>query len=329
MKMLYVVAHGIDVDGFACHAIIERYARENDIATEHYFVHHQDQGDDVITVIDALEKISSKLIDGDKILIADIGYNEALLNHFLETYSKPLFKNSVSWCDHHKWPESVKNEVGYIADEFIVDIDLCASQIVQNRFLAEDMYAKEIGKCARQHDMIDGKITDQESYNLASILQDVITSGHDKMDIVKTLADGEFPNSDFKSISQDYRTRIRPCAIEKMDHTITEYAMEKNDLVAKITMALVPEFLDSKDVRAYLMDSEKKKKEPDAIIAIWENGRIAYEIQDEKHRFIIDKINTNYGGGGRGFVGGAKYDGSVDKIHYKQCFDEIMNVIKV
>ena len=325
--MLYVVAHGIDVDGLSCHAMIERYARKNDIATEHYFVHHQSQGDDVIDVIDALEEISSKLIDGDKILIADIGYNEALLNYFLKDESQSLFKNTVSWYDHHKWPEDVKDKVKSIVDEFIVDIDLCASQIVQNRFLAEDMYAKEITKYARQHDLIDGKITDQESYDLASMLQDVITSGHDKMEIVNTLADGEFLNSDFKRISQDYRTKIRPCAIENMDSTITEYTMEKNDLVTKITMALVPEFLESKDVRAYLLDSEKKKRERDVIIAIWGNGRIAYEIQDEKHKFIIDRLNTNYSGGGRGFVGGAKYDGDVDKTYYKQCFDEIMNVL--
>ena len=325
--MLYVVAHGIDVDGLACHAIIERYARENDIAAEHYFVHHQSQGNDVTGVIDALENISSKFIDGDKILIADIGYNEALLNYFLEIYSEPLFKNKVSWYDHHRWPESVKDKVSSIVDEFIVDTDLCASQIVQNRFLPEDMYAKEIAKYARQHDLIDSKITDQDSYDLASMLQDVITSGYNKMKIVKTLAEGEFLSNDFKRISQDYRTKIRPCAIEDMDSTITEYTLENNDLKTKITMALVPETLESKDVRAYLLDSEQKKDERDVIIAIWENGRIAYEIQDEKLKFIIDRLNTNYNGGGRGFVGGAKYDGDVDKIHYKQCFDNIMETI--
>ena len=66
----------------------------------------------------------------------------------------------------------------------------------------------------------------------------------------------------------------------------------------------------------------------DFVIVLWADGRIGYEIRDEKLFVIAEKINQKFNGGGRQLVGGATYPGGVSETNRKECFDEIVEVLR-
>ncbi len=63
MEKIHIVAHGTDVDGLACHSILEIYAKKHTIKVIHYFVDYQD-------IDSVLENISVIIKPDDKIIIA-------------------------------------------------------------------------------------------------------------------------------------------------------------------------------------------------------------------------------------------------------------------
>lgn len=316
--MIHFIAHGTDVDGIISHTLFELYVEKLGINTTHYYVDYE-------SIFNVFENLNATIQSEDKVIIADIGYSDKLIAYFL---SLKNISEKTSWFDHHEWNTDAKNRVRAIVEEIIVDENYCASEILRDRFLSNNQYAQELAYVARSHDFY-GKGFEKEIYEFACKLQVVITSGFDKEAIVKRLSNG-FPwNDDFESAYRKYCNVIRPMAIKKMNSTIAKYTLKvSNNILANITMIFVPNVLESKDIRAYLMDNEKRKNERDIIIAVWSNGRIAYEIREEKFRHIIEKINKKFNGGGRGFAGGGTYPNNVNDTHYKMCFDEIIEAIK-
>ncbi len=114
-----------------------------------------------------------------------------------------------------------------------------------------------------------------------------------------------------------------------MNRALVKYSVVVGDNIsANITAVFVSDIFESKDVRAYLMENEERRGERDIIIAVWSNGRIAYEARNESFRKILEKINENFRGGGRGLAGGATFPGIVDEMNYKACFDRNIEVIR-
>jgi len=315
--VIHIVAHGVDVDGLASHSILEIYAKKRGIKTIHCFVDYQDVGS-------VLENISRIIKSDDEVIIADIGYEKELVYSFLNRYRE--MAKITSWFDHHKWEDRAKEEAKKILKEVIIDESRCAAEILKERFLPDDRFVQELASIARVHDFYD---FESGIYEHARKLQDVIVSGYSKEAIVKQLSSGIFWIENFETVHKKYREVIRPNAIAEMDSTIMKYSVVTSDnIVASVTAVFVPNILESKDIRAYLMLNEDKKDERDVIIAIWSNGRIAYEGRSEKFRKILEKINENFKGGGRGLAGGATYSESVSMENYKICFDEIIKAIK-
>jgi oligoribonuclease NrnB/cAMP/cGMP phosphodiesterase (DHH superfamily) len=315
--MLYIVAHGVDVDGISAHALIERYARNIGIETKHYFVDYQN-------IILAFEEISKIILPEDSVIIADIGYSEELVKIFLNEYKDIAEK--TSWFDHHRWNSDVKNIIGNAVREIIVDESRCAAEIVKDGFLSSDEFAANLACMARAHDFY-GKGSAADIFGKACKIQDVITSGYDKMKIVEILSSGNLWNEGLEAVYVEYK-KIRACAIENMNSAIVRYLMISKNEAVNVTAVFVSNVLESKDVRAYLMNDKKRKNERDVVIAVWPSGRIAYEVRDEKDRTIIDKINRNFNGGGRGLAGGATFPRKVNEINYGKCLDEIIEAIK-
>jgi oligoribonuclease NrnB/cAMP/cGMP phosphodiesterase (DHH superfamily) len=307
MLLLHIVAH-IDVDGIVCHTIAEMWARKAQIATKHCFVDYQN-------IEKALEEVGKSRNKKDELLIADIGYAKELVEILFKECG--AFTKRISWFDHHRWDQEAFLRVDSAIKELIVDESLCASEILQKRFLPEDKLAKKLAYLARAHDFY-GQGFEPDVYEQACKIQDVITSGYSKEKLVEQLSVGILWNKEFESAFKEYQ-EIRKEALEKMDSTATSCFAIVDNTKASILAVLVPDVLESKDVRAHLLEKYKD----DIVFAIWPNGRIAYEARSEKFLIILQRINEKFNGGGRGLAGGALYPARVNK----ECFDEIIKAL--
>ncbi|MFA5013288.1 MAG: hypothetical protein WC520_01855 [Candidatus Paceibacterota bacterium] len=309
----YIMAH-IDVDGLVCHSIAEIWARKSGLTVKHCFVDYQDIGI-------ALRTLSEKIKPDDKVLIADIGFEKELIDSFLNRYGE--IAKRTSWFDHHKWAEEAVVRVSSIVEELVIDESLCASEILQKRFLPEGGLAKRLAQLARAHDFY-GKGFEPKIFEQACKIQDVITSGYRKETVVEQLVSDILWSKDFETAYTQYQN-IRPSAITRMDNTIAKYFVVVDGIAANIAIALTSGVLESKDVRAHLLRNENGS---DAIIAIWPNGKIACEVRDEKFRAILEKINKKFNGGGRGLAVGAMYPQKINEKDYRECFDKIIEALR-
>lgn len=310
--MLHVVAH-IDVDGIVCHTIVEMWARKSKIVTRHYYVDYQDIGI-------ALRTLLRVIGPEDEVLIADIGYSKDLMDLFLNQYGELASK--TSWFDHHRWNEEALAKVGSVVRGLIVDEKLCASEILQKRLLPENELAKQLARLARAHDF-SGKGSRQGDFDFACRVQDVITSGYPKEMIVNQLAEGIVWSANFDIAYKQYQV-IKADALRRMNETVEKYCISIDGVVANVALAFALDALEAKDAKRYLL----KESKCDVVIAVWSDGRIAYEIVSEKFTVISRKINDNFKGGGRGLVGGATYPQRITLEKRTQCFDEIIKALE-
>lgn len=310
--MLHIFAH-IDVDGMACHAIAEMWARESRVATQHYYVDYQD-------ILVALRKLSRAVGPEDEVLIADIGYSKDLVDSFLCRYGELASK--ASWFDHHRWDEEALVRVGSVVRALIINEKLCASEVLQKELLPKSEKAKQLARLARAHDF-SGKDSEEADFDLACRIQDVITSGYPKEKIVNQFSDGAIWNASFEVAYKRYQT-IKVDALRRTDETIEKYCISVDGVVMNIALAFTLDILEAKDVKRHLL----KKSECDVVIAVWSDGRIAYEVTSKKFMIVSQKINNNFKGGGRGLVGGATYPQPIKLETRRQCFDEIVKVLE-
>lgn len=317
IQTIHIIAH-IDVDGMISHSIAEMYARKNEKRSRHYFVDYQ-------SIIFALDQVSRAIKPNDEVIIADIGFEKELITSFLCHYTNVAEK--TSWFDHHKWDDKAVKKARRIVREIIINQDLCASEILQKRYFPDNQFAKMLAYLARAHDF-HGKDCEPEAYDHACKIQDVISYGYRKSTIIDQFANGIIWSDEFDTIHKRFR-EIWPEIISEMARTIAKHSIVLSEgITASIITVFVPSIIESKDMRSYLMDNEERKTDFDALIAVWPSGRIAYEIRDERFFPLIEKINENFKGGGRGLAGGGTYPKRVTLEDYHNCFNRIIEAIE-
>jgi len=87
-------------------------------------------------------------------IVSDLGFNDNLLNIFKSAFlSCKKTENQVIWVDHHPWSKNTINEVNPFI-ELILDNsgNKCASELMYERFLFENGYAKHLSKLAHTID---------------------------------------------------------------------------------------------------------------------------------------------------------------------------------
>ncbi|MDD2274597.1 MAG: hypothetical protein PHV29_01365 [Candidatus Pacebacteria bacterium] len=309
--MLHIVAH-IDVDGIACHAIAEMWAKKSEIITKHYFVDYQDIGI-------VLRLLSEIVKSEDEVIIADIGYSKDLIDLFLGQCGKlaPI----VSWFDHHRWEEEARDKMSLSIKKLIINEGLCASEIVQEELLPESETARNLASFARAHDF-NGEGCDQDIFYHACKIQDVITSGYPKQAIVKKLSEGILWDHDFNIAYMQYQ-EVRSEAMLSMDNTIKRFFVSVDSIDIIIVTAFASDNLEAKYAKRYLFE----RNQCDVVIVVWPNGRMAQEVRSNKFMIVLERINKFFKGGGRGLVGGGTYYEAVNEENCSQCFMEIVRVI--
>ena len=194
--MIVSITHEHDLDGIGSQAIIKRHL---DLSSE-------TQQTEIIymfaTYVDFVEKIRV-ILNSDKIpsqlIISDIGFNDSFEELFTYFETAKTRGCKISWFDHHIVDDVIKERLRNLIHTYINDPKRCASEIVKDYFLPNDVISKNIAKFARDTDFRT------QLFEVASDLQSIISfnrgdhNDHNKHRIVKLLSQGDFENKWFGS----------------------------------------------------------------------------------------------------------------------------------
>ncbi len=294
---LHCIAHKKDLDGLGSHAIVRRFARETGEHITHYFADYDDLAEIIVKL--------SKEIKGEKIIIADLGYNSRVLST-KDALAELCTANEVTWIDHHDWQGG--EEILKLKLRFIHSTELCAAELVQREFMPHDEVSQEIARLAHAHDF-------REESELAWKLYDVISSGYNKLSFVEALSRGEFWNEEFEEAYSKYQR-----AKEKGYAYLEEHMEVFNVNGYTCAMALSKKYLSSTLASLYLQE-----KGTDFVIVVYPDGKLSFRRNNPK--INLRKIAQLFGGGGREVAAGAKIDEAVTEENYPQVFRSIIDRI--
>ena len=288
--MFFVVAHGKDVDGIACHAILHRYAKFSNLAIEHFFVSYSDFNDAIYQ------------IEGEgEVVIADIGYNARMDFEKIKQLSK---KFKITWIDHHIWQININLPIN-----FIVDKKYCAAELVHRHFLPQDKVAEELASLAHAHDF-------RKENSLAWKLYDVISSGFDKLKLTQLLARGVFWNEDIEKSWKNYQ-KIKEDGYKFLEEHHKVYDLGKYSCI----IAFAPKSLSSTLATLYL-----QKKGHDLIICIWEDGKMSFRRNNRK--INLAELAKLFNGGGREEAAGGNLRMEIKIRELSKVFEDIVEKLR-
>lgn len=291
---LYCLAHGADLDGLGCHAIMERYAAREGYEIEHYYVDYYNLGE----VVETLPEMK-----GDMVVLADLGYNPSF-SALLEKLDSLGMDNDVSWFDHHDWSAApVFDNI-----KFTIDPSTCGSGIVRRHFMPDDEISGAIVALACDHDF-------RKDNPLAWKLYELIPGKYGKDALMARLAQGEYWDEELEKFYNDYQERKKEGFAFLFDHT-------KTYDVGALTFQLAY----STDVlSSTLASKELLKKDIDVAICIWPKGKMSFRRNNKA--VDIKALAALFDGGGRDEAAGGFFE-ETHEDNYHEVFDRIMKRIK-
>ncbi len=298
MQKIICFAHKRDLDGIGCHAILKRHAKKHGIEIENVYV---DYGD-LIREIRKREDVRNSII-----VIADMGFSDNFINH-IDLFKKISNRNIVYWMDHHNW-DKYKDIIKFLNIKFIIDKDLCASEIVYNFFDRNDEISKKISRLARIHDFM---LTNDDEFNLAFKIYEVISSHMLDYDyIAEELSNGNFWNESFEQIYNRYNI-LKRYELEKCRKNLRIYKV----CGLKFGITLYSN-ISATTVSYYLLN----EYDLDFIVCCTKKGRLSFRRRNKKVDMV--EISELFGGGGREDASSASYGREISE----KDFDEIASVI--
>ena len=172
--MIILINHALDLDGLGSQAILKRYFEKKDEELKLFYAIYPN----FIEII--RQAINLK---PNKIIIADIGFNES----FKEIFS--IFKTAVnkgiqiSWFDHHLVDSQIQEQLKKILFIYLNDPKRCASQIVFDYFLPNDQIAKEIAEYAYDADF------NEKKFPISLNLQMIIAYNRENIKILEKIVE--------------------------------------------------------------------------------------------------------------------------------------------
>lgn len=290
MAKLLCLAHGRDVDGIGCHAILHRYGKLKGLEMGHSFA-------DYDKFCRCLKEIPA---NGAEVVIADLGYNKAF-SECIDLLESLSVKNEVKWFDHHDWA-GIKLDLPI---EFVISSEVCAAELIQKRYLPEDGIAKEIASISHAHDF-------REEHDLAWRLYEVISSGYDKLKLVEALSEGNYWNRELEEAYRVYQ-RVKEEGFSYLDEHSKLYKVGGWTCL----IGFSPDALGSTLASDHLLE-----KNTDFVICIWGNGKMSFRRNAENINLV--GIASIFDGGGREEAAGGFYHKPVDERNYLKIFEEIM-----
>lgn len=294
MHEILAVAHGRDLDGIACHAILHRYARLKGSKIRHFFVDYENFYDTIRRVF----------VKNAEIVIADIGYNGKILES-AEALRKLGRSNSLKWFDHHTWPRA--NPLAFV--KFKVDKKTCGAVLVFKHYLPRDSTARELAKLAYYSDFKVGNARVLK-------LQDVMASGYGRSKLTKLFSRGVFWNAELEKRYRRYQGTKRR-AYKYLDANSKYYKVGK----WRCAIGLSPDELSS------VISTERLlKKRADFVICMWKSGKIS--CRKNNAEVNIEKIAKIFNGGGREIASGGSLGRRINEKNYLKIFDEVIEKVR-
>src|SRR5919107_1381868 len=98
--------------------------------------------------------LSNESQDKNLFIVSDLGFNDSLLSIFKSTFqNRKNSNNKVIWLDHHPWSTNTIEEVTPFIELILDNSGIkCATELMYERFLSDNAYAKHLANLAHAID---------------------------------------------------------------------------------------------------------------------------------------------------------------------------------
>lgn len=284
--MIILINHALDLDGLGSQAILKRYFEKKDEELKLFYAIYPN----FIEII--RQAINLK---PNKIIIADIGFNESFKEIF-SIFKKAVNKGiQISWFDHHLVDSKIQEQLKRILFIYLNDPKRCASQIVFDYFIPNDPIAKEIAEYAYDADF------NEKKFPISQNLQMIIAHNRENSKILEKIVDllskGKFNDNFIKNeIKKAHKWKDEQ--IIKIEDNYKTYSIENGKNLA-ISFAKFSASRISRTLEA---------KYPNNYLFIGFDERTNEVVIRSKH-FNCRDIAISYGGGGH--IGRAGFSSNI------------------
>jgi len=192
------ISHSIDPDGIGAQAIIFRYFRKQKLEPIGFLCDYHNFEYYLRIALSKKPKI---------LIISDIGLNDEIFEISLKLLNR--FKGQKIWIDHHKITSELKIQLAKVLNEYIHDTNFCAAELVQKRFLPDDVISQKIALISHNGDF-------DKPDRLANIYFTLIDYFRDSLEklfeIREIFIKGDFDN---KKLYDDYLIAYKIFEVEK------------------------------------------------------------------------------------------------------------------
>ena len=240
---------------------------------------------------------SNESHDKNLFIVSDLGFNDSLLNIFISTFQNcKNCNNKVIWLDHHPWSKNTIDEVTPFIELILDNSGIkCAAELMYERFLSDNAYAKHLANLAHS---IDFFTKNQYLTPLPEIIRYYLNfnDSYERLSkLAQKIANGILWDID---MSEDY-TRYEILRDTDKKRVLNELKLKKiNDLNVV--------FVKSSPYIQTSLFSEEVFTVTNADIAIFygENGKISIRRNNDKIDCNAIALNLIDGGGHKFAAGG-------------------------
>lgn len=284
--MIILINHALDLDGLGSQAILKRYFEKKDEELKLFYAIYPN----FIEII--RQAINLK---PNKIIIADIGFNESFKEIF-SIFKKAVNKGiQISWFDHHLVDSRIQEQLKQILFIYLNDPKRCASQIIFDYFIPNDPIAKEIAEYAYDADF------NEKKFPISQNLQMIIAHNRENSKICEKIVDllskGKF-NDNFIKNEIKKAQKWKDEQIIKIEENYKTYSIGNGKNLA-ISFAKFSASRISRTLEA---------KYPNNYLFIGFDERTNEVVIRSKHYNCRD-IAISYGGGGH--IGRAGFSSNI------------------
>lgn len=299
--MIILINHALDLDGLGSQAILKRYFEKKDEELKLFYAIYPN----FIEII--RQAINLK---PNKIIIADIGFNESFKEIF-SIFKKAVNKGiQISWFDHHLVDSRIQEQLKQILFIYLNDPKRCASQIIFDYFIPNDPIAKEIAEYAYDADF------NEKKFPISQNLQMIIAHNRENSKICEKIVDllskGKF-NDNFIKNETKKAQKWKDEQIIKIEENYKTYSIGNGKNLA-ISFAKFSASRISRTLEA---------KYPNNYLFIGFDERTNEVVIRSKHYNCRD-IAISYGGGGH--IGRAGFSSNIILIKNEETNKDVLTI---